>query len=64
LKDFENMNYILPIHCGSPDMANLNLGSIYLKIDKDIDLSLDLVANKKVLSLNYFLLKIKIKLQK
>jgi len=45
-------------------MANLNLGSIYLKIDKDIDLSLDLVANKKVLSLNYFLLKIKIKLQK
>jgi cytochrome c oxidase subunit 1 len=30
-------NYILPIHCGSPDMAKLNLGSIYLKIDKDID---------------------------
>jgi LAGLIDADG endonuclease len=39
-------NYILPIHCGSPDMANLNLGSIYLKIDKDIDLSLDLYAKK------------------
>ena len=27
-------------------MANLNLGSIYLKIDKDIDLSLDLYAKK------------------
>lgn len=27
-------------------MANLNLGSIYLKIDKDIDLSLDLDAKK------------------
>jgi len=27
-------------------MANLNLGSIYLKIDKDIELSLDLDANK------------------
>jgi hypothetical protein len=40
------MNYILPIHCGSPDMAKLNLGSIYLKIDKDIDLSLDLDAKK------------------
>jgi len=39
-------NYILPIHCGSPDMANLNLGSIYLKIDKDIDLSLVLDAKK------------------
>jgi hypothetical protein len=40
------MNYILPIHCGSPDMAKLNLGSIYLKIDKDIDLSLYLDAKK------------------
>jgi len=40
------MNYILPIHCGSPDMAKLNLGSIYLKIDNDIDLSLDLDAKK------------------
>ena len=39
-------NYILPIHCGSPDMAKLNLGSIYLKIDKSIDLSLDLDAKK------------------
>jgi hypothetical protein len=28
-------------------MAKLNLGSIYLKIDKDIDLSLDLDAKKK-----------------
>jgi heme/copper-type cytochrome/quinol oxidase subunit 1 len=25
-------NYLLPIHCGSPDMAKLNLGSIYYKI--------------------------------
>jgi len=40
------MNYILPIHCGSPDMAKLNLGSIYLKIDTDIDLSLYLDAKK------------------
>jgi heme/copper-type cytochrome/quinol oxidase subunit 1 len=40
-------NYILPIHCGSPDMANLNLGSIYLKIDKAISVSLDLDAKKK-----------------
>ena len=41
-------------------MANLNLGSIFLKIDKEIDLSLDLDAKKKVLFLNYFLLKIQI----
>jgi len=26
-------NYILPIHCGSPDMAKLKLGSIYYKIE-------------------------------
>ena len=26
-------NYLLPIHCGSPDMAKLNLGSIYYKIE-------------------------------
>jgi hypothetical protein len=39
-------NYILQIHCGSPDMANLNLGSIYLKIDKAISVSLDLDAKK------------------
>jgi hypothetical protein len=26
-------NYLLPIHCGSPDMANLKLGSLYYKIE-------------------------------
>ena len=40
-------NYLLPIHCGSPDMAKLNLGSIYYKIG---------AAKKLVLSLNYSLL--------
>jgi hypothetical protein len=25
LKDYELKNYFLPIHCGSPDMANINL---------------------------------------
>jgi len=44
-------------------MANFNLGSIYLKIDQDIYLSLDLDA-KKILSQNYFLLKIQIKVTK
>ena len=29
-------NYLLPIHCGSPDMAKLNLGSIYYKIEAKI----------------------------
>jgi hypothetical protein len=28
LKDFENMNYFLPIHCGSPDMAFPRLNNI------------------------------------
>jgi hypothetical protein len=30
-------NYLLPIHCGSPDMAKLNLGSIYYKIEAKIN---------------------------
>lgn len=45
-------------------MANLNLGSIYLKIDKDIDLSLVLDAKKssiaKLLPLKNKKLKLKI----
>src|ERR1700734_3264966 len=48
-------NYLLPIHCGSPDMAKLNLGSIYYKIG---------AAKKLVLSLNYSLLPCTCKMRK
>jgi len=41
-------NYLLPIHCGSPDMANINLGNIYSKIEAKTSSIDKLLTLKKI----------------
>jgi hypothetical protein len=36
LKDYELLNYFLPVHCGSPDMANKNLDIFHYNSIKNI----------------------------
>ena len=42
-------NYILPIHCGSPDMAKFNLGRIYYKIEAKTSYMEKLLPLKKLI---------------